>query len=134
VPPNSVVYIATLELRPFFLSPKVYEFLKKRAKEQPGHSRLSALESALLGSGASLVAQVLTTPLDVVRTRIMTQRAEDPQYTGILDACKNITKEEGASALLSGTIPRALRSVLSGAIQFSTYEFTKQLFGIEIKK
>lgn len=40
----------------------------------------------------------------------------------------DIAKEEGAAALLAGSIPRALRAVGSGAIQFASYELTKNTF------
>ncbi|KAG5177777.1 hypothetical protein JKP88DRAFT_169789, partial [Tribonema minus] len=41
---------------------------------------------------------------------------------------RKIVSEEGFPALWAGTTPRIGRSLLSGAIQFSSYEFTKGLF------
>lgn len=37
----------------------------------------------MLGSGASLAAQAVTTPLDVVRTRVMTASSDDEGYEGV---------------------------------------------------
>ena len=53
---------------------------------------------------------------------------------GVIGALKTIESEEGFSALWAGTTPRVARSVLSGAIQFGSYEFVKGLFGVEPRK
>ena len=47
-----------------------------------------------------------------------------PQET-FLSAMGRIYREEGPSALMLGFTPRIFRAVFSGALQFSTYEFTK---------
>lgn len=61
---------------------KVYETLKRSAKQAKGGTKLSPVEAAVLGSGATLVAQALTTPLDVVRTRVMSASSNDQPYEG----------------------------------------------------
>lgn len=53
---------------------------------------------------------------------------------GVVGALRTIGREEGFSALWAGTTPRVARSVLSGAIQFGSYEFVKGLFGVEPRK
>lgn len=49
-------------------------------------------------------------------------------YTGIGDCLQRISREEGPAKLFSGLVPRLTRAVLSGAIQFSSYEVTKGFF------
>ncbi|CAN0002628.1 unnamed protein product [Discosporangium mesarthrocarpum] len=116
----------------------VYERLKAAARGYRGGAKLGPLEAAVLGSGASMTAQALTTPLDVVRTRAMMRSREDDSdelyKAGVPDALAKIAEEEGLGALWAGTSPRVARSVLSGAIQFSSYEFVKGLFGVEPRK
>eukprot|EP01041_Mallomonas_annulata_P002412 gene2412-4682_t len=91
---------------------------------------------------AGLVAQTLTTPLDVVRTRIMVDvtglntgvaaAAEDrtpststARVTSPVEVLGTILREEGVSALGRGMTPRAVRAIASGAIQFASYELTQ---------
>lgn len=63
-------------------APQVYGALKRSAKQAKGGAKLSTIEAAVLGSGASLAAQAVTTPLDVVRTRVMTASSDDEGYEG----------------------------------------------------
>ncbi|CAM9540625.1 unnamed protein product [Ascophyllum nodosum] len=113
----------------------VYETLKRSAKRAKGGAKLSPVEAAVLGSGATFVAQATTTPLDVVRTRVMSSSASDQPYKGgVPGALVSISREEGFGALWKGTTPRLARSVLSGAIQFGAYEFVKGFFGVVPRK
>eukprot|EP00904_Undaria_pinnatifida_P002431 jgi/Undpi1/12189/HiC_scaffold_5.g01865.m1 len=114
----------------------VYGAFKRSAKRAKCGVKLSTVEAAILGSGASVAAQAVTTPLDVVRTRVMTATAGDraDAYEDVLGALKTISREDGFAALWAGTTPRVARAVLSGAIQFGSYEFVKELFGVEPRK
>lgn len=38
---------------------------------------------------------------------------------------RNIVESEGASSLFSGLLPRAVRALASGGIQFASYELTQ---------
>lgn len=53
---------------------------------------------------------------------------------GITNTAQSITRDEGFATLWAGTTARVARSVLSGAIQFGSYEFVKGLFGVEPRK
>ena len=79
------------------------------------------MEAALGGACAASVAQALATPLDVARVRIMTTDA-----TGVVATMRAIAADEGATALYAGVTPKVARALASGAIQFSTYEATKE--------
>jgi hypothetical protein len=48
-----------------------------------------------------------------------------PLQETFLSAIGRIYREEGPSALMLGFTPRVFRAIFSGALQFSTYEFTK---------
>lgn len=78
---------------------QVYGALKRSAKKAKGGAKLSTIEAAVLGSGASLAAQAVTTPLDVVRTRVMTASPSDEEYEG-----------DDAVCVMTDRFPRCIRS------------------------
>ena len=82
-----------------------------------GGKKPNGLQAAVAGASAGLVAQVSTTPLDVMRTRVMVDNKDDA-IAVLNDAYRDV-------ALFKGVCPRALRAVGSGAIQFATYELTQ---------
>jgi len=82
------------------------------------------LEGALAGACATAIAQFFTTPLDVVRNRVMTSNTEENQ--GMMGTLGSIYRSEGWQGLLAGVSPRIAKAIISGAIQFATYEETKQ--------
>ena len=105
--------------------------------------RLSPSQGAIAGAAATAVAQLITTPLDVVRNRIMMDsrkdsggttksevashtKAEPATPTTYLNTLVEIGRNEGVAGLMAGATPRVGKAILSGAIQFATYEETKQ--------
>jgi solute carrier family 25 S-adenosylmethionine transporter 26 len=75
------------------------------------------------------IAACLTTPLDVVKTRIMLseKKMSHSSYKGAWKTLKRIYVEEGINALWSGALPRTLWISLGGAIFFGVYEQSKKL-------
>ena len=102
----------------------LYEAYKRDAKRRSGGAPLPALNAAVAGALSAAAAQSVATPLDVARTRIMTGGAAPDANAVPLVA--EIFRDEGIGALYAGIEPKAVRALLSGAIQFSTYEATKQ--------
>jgi hypothetical protein len=76
--------------------------------------------------GASTVAGVASactsTPVDVVKTRLMNQAGGEQVYKGMLDAFIKIPRDEGAMALYKGFTPIVVRKVLWLCAFFVTYE------------
>lgn len=95
-----------------------------------GKKNLPPIEGAISGAIATSLAQLITTPLDVVRHRTMvnSNNNKDKQETSLsyIDNLIKLGKDEGISGLFAGVTPRIGKSILSGAIQFATYEETKQ--------
>jgi solute carrier family 25 S-adenosylmethionine transporter 26 len=98
-----------------------------------GRKDLSPIEGAKAGALATAAAQFLTTPLDVVRNRLMTGRnsdgvllTEEEKEVGYVESLTILAREEGLAGLFAGASPRVGKAILSGAIQFATYEETKQ--------
>ncbi|KAI4352769.1 hypothetical protein L6164_006990 [Bauhinia variegata] len=83
-------------------------------------------ENAMLGAFAGAVTGAVTTPLDVVKTRLMVQGSQH-HYKGISDCIRTIVKEEGAHALFKGIGPRVLWIGIGGSIFFGVLEKTKQI-------
>ncbi|KAF7820323.1 putative S-adenosylmethionine carrier 2, chloroplastic isoform X1 [Senna tora] len=83
-------------------------------------------ENAMLGAFAGAVTGAVTTPLDVVKTRLMVQGSQN-QYKGISDCVRTIIKEEGTQALFKGMGPRVLWIGIGGSIFFGILEKTKQI-------
>lgn len=100
----------------------LYEVLKKRWARRTASGKLELWQSSLCGSAAGGVAAAVTTPLDVVKTRLMTQSPGPGGYKGIVDGLTRIAREEGGSALLSGLAPRVMWISMGGAIFFGSYE------------
>ncbi|KAH0893891.1 hypothetical protein HID58_056320 [Brassica napus] len=102
----------------------IYEQLclgyKKAARRE-----LNDPENALIGAFAGALTGAVTTPLDVIKTRLMVQGSAK-QYQGIVDCVQTIVKEEGASALLKGIGPRVLWIGIGGSIFFGVLESTKR--------
>ncbi|WCJ43300.1 S-adenosylmethionine carrier 1 chloroplastic/mitochondrial [Euphorbia peplus] len=87
---------------------------------------LKGPEIALVGAFAGAITGAMTTPLDVVKTRLMVQ-GSGQQYRGIFDCLQTISKEEGFHALLKGIGPRVVWIGIGGSIFFGVLEKTKQL-------
>ncbi|XP_073149354.1 S-adenosylmethionine carrier 1, chloroplastic/mitochondrial [Henckelia pumila] len=82
-------------------------------------------ENAIVGAFAGALTGAITTPLDVIKTRLMVQGSTN-QYKGIVDCVQTIVKEEGAPALLKGIGPRVLWIGIGGSIFFGVLESTKR--------
>ncbi|KAJ6737095.1 S-ADENOSYLMETHIONINE MITOCHONDRIAL CARRIER PROTEIN [Salix viminalis] len=85
-------------------------------------------ENAVIGAFAGALTGAITTPLDVIKTRLMVQgSASANQYKGIIDCVSTVVREEGPTALLKGIGPRVLWIGIGGSIFFGVLERTKRL-------
>jgi solute carrier family 25 S-adenosylmethionine transporter 26 len=92
----------------------------------------SPLQGACCGSFAGSISGAMTTPLEVVKTRIMLDGSigsQSKKYTGTLSTLSTIAREEGVLALYSGIAPRVFWITLGGFVFFGAYEnASKQLW------
>lgn len=112
----------------------LWEFFKARYAKIKG-ADLTTIESSACGSAAGAIAASITTPLDVVKTRLMTQVPGGPQYNGVVHGLQKIAREEGVAALFSGIAPRVMWISLGGFLYFGAYEATRKvMFPVVTKK
>lgn len=78
-------------------------------------------ENLALAGISGAVAAIIMTPVDVVKTRIMTAKA-GTATAGIIGTLKNIIAEEGAGTLMKGVVPRIVFLAPLAGITFSVYE------------
>ncbi|CAH1274198.1 SLC25A17 [Branchiostoma lanceolatum] len=113
----------------------VYFYTHNGLKTIMNHQPDSPLKDLCLAFMAGVVNVLLTTPMWVVNTRLKLQGAKftgeeqrenkPPHYKGIVDAFRRIVRDEGVSALWSGTLP-SLLLVFNPAVQFMFYEGFKR--------
>ncbi|KAH7397106.1 mitochondrial carrier domain-containing protein [Pyrenochaeta sp. MPI-SDFR-AT-0127] len=97
----------------------LWEALKKYRISQTGREQVSGLEGGLLGSVAGAVAAGVTTPLDVLKTRMMLAREKQPMFTML----SSILKESGPRAFFAGIGPRVGWISVGGAIFLGSYQW-----------
>ncbi|TXG53237.1 hypothetical protein EZV62_022406 [Acer yangbiense] len=87
--------------------------------------KLSNAENAIIGAFAGGITGAITTPLDVIKTRLMVQGSAN-HYKGICDCVKTIAREEGIHTLFKGMGPRVVWIGIGGSIFFGVLESTKE--------
>lgn len=96
----------------------LYEFLKKKWAQFDGVEKVAPWSGAVCGSIAGGIAAAATTPLDVLKTRLMLSDRSVPVW----QLAKDIYKEEGFKVFLSGIGPRTMWISAGGAIFLGMYE------------
>ncbi len=106
-----------------------YESLRRaRAELRKDGSTSTPFEDSMIGAFAGGVGSLISNPMDVVKTRVMTQPA---LYPGVRATVAKLWAEEGAAAFFKGTAPRLLHKVPANAIFFATYEIFRGLLRVQ---
>lgn len=93
------------------------------AKQQLQPYLGSGFSSHVAASGcAGFTSACTSTPVDVIKTRLMNAAGGAKQYSGIVDAGCQIVKQEGPLALYKGFIPICVRKLIWCATFFVSYE------------
>eukprot|EP00924_Labyrinthula_sp_SR-Ha-C_P013027 maker-scaffold_12-snap-gene-7.51-mRNA-1 protein AED:0.01 eAED:0.01 QI:29/1/1/1/1/1/2/1238/269 len=110
----------------------IWEGLKSFIRRRNSDGSISSFESAACGSFSGAFASALTTPLDVIKTRLMLGKDRHGKlYTGVLDTAKRIAAEEGYLAFLSGISARVMWIGIGGFVYFGAYEKSKQILNFD---
>lgn len=107
-----------------------YSHLKKDVfHEGYNGKQLSFLETLGSAAIAGMPAAYLTTPADVVKTRLQVEAKKgQTHYRGLQDAFVKIYREEGFRALFKGGLARVLRSSPQFGFTLLGYETLKKFF------
>ncbi|KAI9901224.1 hypothetical protein N3K66_003041 [Trichothecium roseum] len=103
----------------------LWEAMKAWGRRRRGHDTAAsaadvpALESALYGSIAGAVAAGLTTPLDVLKTRVMLSE----KRVSVGAVFRDIARNEGVKPFFAGLAPRVTWISIGGAIFLGSYQF-----------
>ena len=89
---------------------------------------LSTREYIMIGGLAGASASLITTPADVIKSRMMTAAAGTRATTG--KVIVDIIQKEGLLALFKGALPRAVWIAPLGAMNFAGYELAKRAMGV----
>ncbi|KAE9971979.1 hypothetical protein BLS_004217 [Venturia inaequalis] len=108
----------------------LWEGLKSWRRAQKSSSEISALESALFGSVSGAVAAGVTTPLDVLKTRLMLSR----EKVGALEMVNRIIRDSGPRAFFAGIGPRIFWISAGGSIFLGTYQWASNTLGGDSQK
>ena len=104
-----------------------YSHLKTDVFGESKEKRLSPLELLAAGAVAGMPASYLATPADVIKTRLqVVARTGQQTYTGIMDAVRKISREEGLTAFFKGGPARVLRSSPQFGFTLLTYELLQR--------
>lgn len=81
----------------------------------------------LAGVTSGIVARVVGQPLDVLKIRFQLQNYENGhlKYRNISDATRLIIRKESVLALWKGHVPAQILSVIYGAVQFNSFELSR---------
>ncbi|XP_062231996.1 protein MITOFERRINLIKE 1, chloroplastic-like isoform X2 [Phragmites australis] len=116
-------YAATLlrNLPAGVLSYSSFEYLKAFTLKKHNKEGLTPGESVLCGALAGAISAALTTPLDVVKTRLMTRVGTEGSPT-VLGTMREVVAEEGLMGLSRGIGPRVLHSACFAALGYCAFE------------
>ncbi|KAM0435167.1 hypothetical protein ACHAPT_003257 [Fusarium lateritium] len=101
-----------------------YSHLKKDFFGESATNKLGVLQLLTAGAIAGMPAAYLTTPCDVIKTRLQVEaRKGEATYNGLRHAAKTIWKEEGFTAFFKGGPARIFRSSPQFGFTLAAYEF-----------
>lgn len=111
----------------FFFMAQYRQFLAGDAE-----AKLSKTTTFFGGLGAGLFSVATTSPFDVVKTRM--QSVEAKNYSGTLDAFKQILTHEGPLAFFNGALARSARVVPGQGIIFVSVDIFYDLISTALAK
>lgn len=122
VVPITIGYLPTWAI--YFM---VYEEIKNMSTPHLSQFPFAFHMVSALAAGAT--STLVTNPIWVIKTRLMTQSPTNMKYTGTLDAFRKMYRNEGILSFYTGLGP-ALLGLLHVAVQFPLYEKIKHLLHI----
>lgn len=97
----------------------LWEAMKSWQRQNTGKDNVTAVESAVAGSLSGAVAAGVTTPLDVLKTRLMLEK----ERTTLAKVFAHVMRTSGPRGLLAGMGPRIMWISAGGAIFLGSYQW-----------
>ncbi|ROT40869.1 mitochondrial carrier [Sodiomyces alkalinus F11] len=112
-----------------------YNHLKRDMFGESPTKKLGILQLLTAGAIAGMPAAYLTTPCDVIKTRLQVEaRKGEATYNGLRHAAKTIWKEEGFTAFFKGGPARIFRSSPQFGFTLAAYEVLQNVLPYPGKK
>jgi solute carrier family 25 (mitochondrial aspartate/glutamate transporter), member 12/13 len=106
-----------------------YAHLKRDLFGETQQKKLGVLQLLTSGAIAGMPAAYLTTPCDVIKTRLQVEaRTGEATYNGLIDCAKKLYREEGFRAFFKGGPARILRSSPQFGFTLAAYEVLGKMF------
>ncbi len=104
----------------------LWEWMKTTWASKSQAKQITPIQSALCGALAGGFSAALTTPLDVVKTRIMLadSNSQLAKSQSVLLALRMVLQERGFSGLFSGIVPRVAWISIGGALFLGVYDLS----------
>ncbi|SCU87675.1 LAMI_0D07030g1_1 [Lachancea mirantina] len=105
------------------------DFFNHDPNDKNKRPKLKTWELLLAGGLAGMPAAFLTTPFDVIKTRLQIDpKSGETRYDGIIHAARTILKEESFRSFFKGSGARVLRSSPQFGFTLAAYEIFQNLF------
>jgi solute carrier family 25 S-adenosylmethionine transporter 26 len=104
----------------------MFEALKKRLVPRGADVKQTTLWAGVAAGSAGALAAWVTTPVDVVKTRIMLSVGRE---VGVKDVVSEVWTEEGVRGLFRGAALRAAWTMIGAGLYLGVYEGCKKWFG-----
>lgn len=113
-----------------FMAGKPHGPAAARIQQRLQERKLPRAQSFLVGGASGALAAIISNPMDVVKTRLMTQVQQGGvvRYNGVAHAIGKIAREEGVIAFSKGIAPRIVAKTLQSALFFAAYEGLRKSF------
>lgn len=106
-----------------FIQFPLYESFKSSWAKYQSIQDVSPFQAACCGSVSGAIAASVTTPLDVIKTRLMIGKdANGVVYKNAMDVARRVVKDEGSKTLWKGIEPRVMWISIGGFVFFGAYE------------
>ena len=98
-----------------------------RERLDAAHQGLQTMDYLLASTVAGMGSAIITNPIWVIKTRMLSTGASSPgAYRGLVHGWNQIRHDEGLPGLYRGLLP-SFFGVVQGALQFAVYESLKNL-------
>lgn len=128
--PYAIVTLVSYELLQTLIAKIVADMKSNRVKDSSMSESVfinKKIRDAFCGSAAGGFGALVTTPMDVIKTRMMTSS----KYSSVADASLRIMRDEGLLAFFTGTIPRLMHKIPANGIFFLCYELFRGILDVD---